>query len=172
VGIFPGEVWTALGRLTGDWRNGAPRDYAIVREWDKLMYGAAEFRDTFIPFVSDANAAELPPLFPPNSYESQEIAGRKVYRNAGLVDPETEYWLFLGVLAEQHEEDAAQPQCAQVGSDKIVQYARYIRRQERENASAREKAKRKALRERRREWKAAGVKIEEPKRGPKLTGDE
>ncbi|MGD1172149.1 hypothetical protein [Mycobacterium seoulense] len=172
VGIFPGEVWSALGKLSADWANGAPRDYAIVREWDKLMYGATEFSDTFTLFDPHAKAAEVPLYYPPNSYESQEIAGRKVYRDVGPVDPETEYWLFLGVLAEQRQEDAAQPPCAQVGSDKIVQYARYIRRQERENAAAREKAKRKALREYLRECRTAGVKVGRPKRGPKLTGME
>ncbi|WP_374023204.1 hypothetical protein [Mycobacterium sp. HNNTM2301] len=170
VGILPGKVWTALARLTGDWANGTPSDYATVREWDKLMYGASEFRDTFKLFAP--KAADLPPLFPLNSFEAQEIAARKVYRNVGPVDPETEHWLFLDVLAEQHEEDAAPPRCAQIGSDKIVQYARYIRRQERENAAAREKAKRKALREYLRKCRAARVKIERPERSPKLTGME
>lgn len=170
VGIFPGKVWTALGRLAGDWANGAPSDYATVREWDKLMYGASEFRGTFKLFAP--KAADLPPVFPLNSFEAQEIAARKVYRNVGTVDPETEHWLFLGVLAEQREEDAAQPQYAQIGSDKIVQYAGYIRRQERENTAAREKAKRKALREYLRECRAARVKIERPERGPKPTGME
>lgn len=172
VGIFPGKVWTALGRLSGDWANGAPRDYATVREWDKLMYEASEFRDTFTMFDPDGKAAAPTPCSLPKSFESREIAARKVYRNFGQVDPETEHWLFVGVLAEQYEEDASQPPCAQIGSDVSVQYARYIRRQERENAIACEKAKRKAFRESLREWKAAGVKIERLQRGPKLTGDE
>lgn len=172
VGIFPGKVWTALGRLSGDWANGAPRDYAIVREWDMLMYGASEFRETFRVFDPDSKAAAPTPCSLPNSFESREIAARRVYRDVGQVDPETEYWLSLGVLTEQYEENALQPPCAQISSDVIVQYAGYIRRQERENASAREKAKRKAFRESLRELRAAGVKIERPQRGPKLTGDE
>lgn len=172
VGIFPGEVWTALGRLSADWANGAPRDWAIVREWDKLVYGASELSETFTMFAPGGKAAAPTPHYRLNSFETREIAACRVHRNCGPVDPETEYWLFLGVLVEQYEEDALQPPCAQIGSDKLVQYARYIRRQERENAAAREKAKRKALREYLRECRAAGVKIERPKRGPKLTGDE